>query len=232
VFINYTSVAKILSASKIGDPSKLNATEKAIRPDIADVRLRKDAEIKPDTPVEQAKGRQQLKDQLNALNKTLPANEQQFTALENFSGERIIAFIGGKYVWRLDWSTDKGLVTYHWQRSQSEAAWTRKEQKAQEQNAWVEPSVADIAADAKNLARWVGVGTTLRAMIGPLTEGTQAAQNAVGAAAAGAIAGAMMNSRQVTPASGPGGVVTPGGAPALPANDNGVSAPLPAANGN
>jgi RHS repeat-associated protein len=237
VFTNTVPVKTILKESRIGDHTALTEREAAIRPDVTDTHDGVVGEIKPDTALGRQKGREQLAEQLAALNKTLKDTDQKFVAMQNYSGERVVAFAGGKYVWRLTWKTDNGVILYKWQRSKEKAGIIRVAQQAIAANEWVDPSSEDIQQDGPALAQFAGDKMVEADRLRAAAVITVGLQQAVGTAAMGFLNSGMNSPSRLRTVTPPGQTPVrqlPGVVPLrpAPANDNNVPLTRPAANGN
>jgi RHS repeat-associated protein len=150
-YTNYTPIASILKATG-GDPGKLTEKQQGLKPDITNTRSREVFEIKPDSPPQFAAGKSQVNAYRDALNAGSPANRQYILG-SDFSGEGRIRFDGGRYDYRLTWRTatdaakkTSGVILYKIERlnpkDDSKESW----KEAYDNNAWVVPSDAELAA--------------------------------------------------------------------------------------
>ncbi|HEX5751163.1 MAG TPA: hypothetical protein VFZ09_33375 [Archangium sp.] len=200
---------------RIGDTSRLLPGEHILRPDIADASNRSLFEIKPWNAQGLQEGRQEAQTYLAALNRALRVG-RPFTGGTGFSGEILIRFARGQYIWRLEWqTTEPGVVQYRWTRSQqrfeSEAAayeagqWVElTEQELRQYGAWVGQAVEDMLNRRERLATFSGA-------VGIVIE-------VVGNAATGFFSGAIFGRMNVDS----------GGAQRPPAQGGGQLVPFPA----
>ncbi|KFA88901.1 hypothetical protein Q664_38230 [Archangium violaceum Cb vi76] len=167
VHYNVESLKSILEQSRIGDTSRLLPGEHSLRPDIADVSSRSLFEIKPWNAQGLQEGRQEAQLYLTALNRAVRVG-RPFTGGKEFSGEILIRFARGQYIWRLEWqTTEPGVVQYRWTRSQqrfeSQAAayeagqWVElTEQEMRQYGAWVGQAVDDMLNRREQLTTFSG----------------------------------------------------------------------------
>jgi hypothetical protein len=167
VFYNTETISVIAEKGKLGDPSRLLPNERSLRPDITDTSSRSLFEIKPWNEQGLQEGRQKAQTYLSALNRTLLVG-RPFTGGRDFSGEILIRFAQGQYIWRLEWRTNEpAVVQYRWTRSQqrfeSEAAayeagqWVElTEQELRQYGGWVGQAVQDMVSRRERLATFSG----------------------------------------------------------------------------
>lgn len=167
VFYNTKTLVDILKRGGIGDPSRLPQHERNLRPDIADAFLRSLFEIKPWNDQGLQEGRQELQTYLAALNKAVLMG-RPFMGGMDFSGEILIRFARGQYIWRLEWKTNEpGVTQYRWTRSQqrfeSEAAAYRAgqwvnltEQEMRQYGGWLGQAVEEMVSRRERLATFSG----------------------------------------------------------------------------
>ncbi len=168
VFYNKETIFRILSDIGRGDPSRLLADERFLRPDITDATTWSVFEIKPRNERGLQEGRQKVQIQLAALNRAV-APDMTFTGGTDFHGEVLIRFAQGQYIWRLEWqTTEPGITQYRWTRSQqrfesaAEASdagqWvTLTEQEMRQYGGWVGQAVDGMVDRREQLATVSGV---------------------------------------------------------------------------
>lgn len=149
VFFNTETLPTILTERGIGDPSRLLPGEYKLRPDITDISSRSLFEIKPWNDQGLQEGRQEARTYLEALNRAVLVGGR-FTGGTDFSGETLIRFARGQYIWRLEWrTTEPGVVQYRWTRSQQRF---ETEKAAYEAGEWVELTSLEL----RQYGGWVG----------------------------------------------------------------------------
>jgi len=166
-FYNVETIRLILEKARIGVASRLLPGEHNLRPDITDTSSRSLFEIKPWNDQGLQEGRQESLTYLAALNRAVVVG-RPFTGGRDFSGEILIRFARGQYIWRLEWqTTEPGVVQYRWTRSQqrfeSEAAayeageWVKlTEQEMRQYGAWVGQAVDGMLSRREQLATFSG----------------------------------------------------------------------------
>jgi hypothetical protein len=149
VYYNTATIKFILETERLGDTSRLRPDERSLRPDITDVFVRSLFEIKPWNEQGLQEGREEARAYLAALNRALLAG-RPFTGGRDFSGEILIRFAQGQYIWRLEWrTTEPGVVQYRWTRSQQRF---ESEAAAYEAGQWVELTKEEM----RQYGGWVG----------------------------------------------------------------------------
>ncbi len=134
-YYNTETIKFILEDAEIGDTSLLLPNERNIRPDITDVLVRSLFEIKPWNEQGLQEAREMARTYLAALNRALLVG-RPFTGGTEFSGEILLRFAQGQYIWRLEWrTTEPGVVQYRWTRSQQ---YFESEAAAYEAGQWVD----------------------------------------------------------------------------------------------
>ncbi len=163
VYSNTKAIEDIVDDTGIGDVALLRPDERKLRPDITDTFIRVLFEIKPWHEQGLQEGRAEVRKYLAALNRTILAG-RPFMGGTDFSGEILIRFAGGRYIWRLEWKTpEPGVVQYRWTRSQqpfdSEAAaykaaqWVDlTEAELRQYGGWVEKAVDGMISRREKLA--------------------------------------------------------------------------------
>ncbi|HYO72713.1 MAG TPA: hypothetical protein VEU33_42225 [Archangium sp.] len=167
VYYNVETIKLILEQARIGDTSRLLPGEHNLRPDITDTSSRSLFEIKPWNDQGLQEGRQEAQTYLAALNRAVRVG-RPFAGGTEFSGEILIRFARGQYIWRLEWqTTEPGVVQYRWTRSQqrfeSEAAayeagqWVDlTEQELRQYGAWVGQAVDGMLSRREQLTTFSG----------------------------------------------------------------------------
>jgi hypothetical protein len=140
-YYNTKSLKFILDETRVGDASLLLQNEREMRPDITDATLRSLFEIKPWGEQALREGREEAREYLAALNRTLLTG-RRFMGGTDFHGEILIRFAGGQYIWRLEWRTpEPGVVQYKWTRSQQRF---ESEAAAYDAGKWVDLTVEEL----------------------------------------------------------------------------------------
>jgi hypothetical protein len=149
VYYNVETIKLILERARIGDASRLLPGEHNLRPDITDASSRSLFEIKPWNDQGLQEGRQEAQTYLAALNRAVRVG-RPFSGGKEFSGESLIRFARGQYIWRLEWqTTEPGVVQYRWTRSQQRF---ESEAAAYEAGQWVDLSEQEL----RQYGAWVG----------------------------------------------------------------------------
>lgn len=149
VHYNTETIQAIVTKTGFGDASRLLPEERNLRPDITDVFTRSLFEIKPWNDQGLQEGREEARNYLAALNRTLLFGKR-FTGGTDFQGEILIRFARGQYIWRLEWrTTEPGVVLYQWTRSQQRF---ESEVAAYEAGQWVELTAQEL----QKYGGWVG----------------------------------------------------------------------------
>ncbi len=200
VYYNTKPIDAIIDETGFGDVSLLLPDERKICPDITDTFIRVLFEIKPWNEQGLQEGRAEVRKYLAALNRAILVG-RPFTGGTDFSGEILIRFAGGQYIWRLEWKTpEPGVVQYRWSRSQqpfdSEVAAYKAAQwvdltveELRQYGGWVEKAVEGMVSRREKLASISGtvgividliggVATTVLwgAILGQMGSGTGAQQ--------------------------------------------------------
>ncbi|MDY7228941.1 hypothetical protein [Hyalangium rubrum] len=229
-FYNKETLFKILSEVELGDASRLLEHERNLRPDITDVTRWGVFEIKPWNDQGLQEGRTEVQTYLTALNRAV-LSRRRFVGGTDFSGEILIRFAQGNYIWRLEWkTTEPGVAQYRWTRSQQRFA---SEASAYRAGQWVDLTEQEL----HQYGGWVGQAVERmvdrRERLASFSGAMGVAIDIVGNVAVGAFSGALLgtgarpNSQQ-PPAQG-GGQVIP--FPSRPPPTAPSSMPLPAASG-
>jgi hypothetical protein len=167
IYYNTKTISDILDKARLGNVASLLPGESNLRPDITDVFSRCLFEIKPWNEQGLQEGRLEAQTYLTALNRALLGG-RPFTGGRDFSGETLIRFAQGEYIWRLEWrTTEPGVVQYRWTRSQqrfeSEAAayeagqWVElTEQEMRQYGGWVGQAVEGMVHRRERLATFSG----------------------------------------------------------------------------
>jgi RHS repeat-associated protein len=149
IFTNYRDIETILTLTAIGDPDELTKSERALKPDIADVDQRYVWEIKPWTKEGLLAARKEVREYNAALNKGLYHPEWHFDLGPKFEGEMAVQFANGKHVWRLIWiSPEPGVILYKWQRTNKT---DRDEIREAGEGQWVDITEQEAAAYGKEV---------------------------------------------------------------------------------
>lgn len=149
VFYNSQTLVGILRRTDGADPAQLLADQRNLRPDITDVSALMVFEIKPWNEQGLQEGRQEVLLYLAALNRAMPP-AMNFVGGTDFSGQVLIRFAQGQYIWRLEWqTTEPGVIQYRWTRSQQRF---ESERAAYDAGQWVEFSVEEM----QQYGGWVG----------------------------------------------------------------------------
>ena len=142
VFLNTISLQFIIERAELGDPERLSAFTKLLRPDITDTTDHLLFEIKPDTQTSQREGREQVANYLTALN-AVAEPHRQFSGGTAYEGSLFIEFENGGALWELSWRTpEPGVTLYRWsyRRQNSQASW--KERVAQKEEPLPQQEIA------------------------------------------------------------------------------------------
>ncbi|MCW5969685.1 MAG: VCBS repeat-containing protein [Blastocatellales bacterium] len=163
IFTNYVEVSTILTATG-GDPSKLTDDQRSLKPDITNAAFREVFEIKPRSAAQIEAGKRQVLQYQSALNAGSP-KRRQYILGEDYQGEGKLQFIGGKYVYRLQWRTvyegkdvvsldptsqlpTTGVVVYTIERLNPKKETKEGYREAVEKGLWIEASDAELAEQA------------------------------------------------------------------------------------
>jgi hypothetical protein len=133
VFLNTASLSIIVKEGKLGDPERLPAFVRLLRPDITDTRLLVLFEIKPDDEESRREGREQAGRYLAALNEAVKPDKKLVGGI-GFEGSLFLEFENGGALWKLSWRTpEPGVALYRWsyRRKKPNASW--KERVAQKE---------------------------------------------------------------------------------------------------
>lgn len=209
-YYNTETLYAILQDSAIGDLSRLLPDERNIRPDITDITLRSLFEIKPWNEQGLQDGREDARMYMAALNRVVLVG-RPFTGGKEFSGETLIRFARGQYVWRLEWQTpEPGVVQYRWTRSQQRfesevaayeaAQWVAlSEEELRRYGGWVAQAVEGLVSRREKLATVSGVVGVVIEVVGEVAT----------AAFSGAISGRVGSGTraQQSPAQGGGQLI-------------------------
>jgi len=133
VFLDPATLSTIVEQGKLGNPKRLSAFVRRLRPDITDTRLLVLFEIKPDDEASRGEGREQAGRYLAALNEAVDP-DKKLTGGTGFEGSLFLEFENGGALWQLSWRTpEPGVTLYRWsyRRKQPHASW--KERLAQKE---------------------------------------------------------------------------------------------------
>jgi hypothetical protein len=174
-FYNKEPLTRILTDSRLGDPSLLQESERRLRPDITDVTLLHLFEIKPWSGEALLEGRQEVRIYLTALNRAARPGIR-FAPGTDCQGTILIRFAQGQHIWRLEWKTSEpGVVQYRWSRSQERfdseveahraARWVElTEEELRRYGGWVGQVVEEMVGRRRKLASFSGaVGSVIEA---------------------------------------------------------------------
>ncbi|WP_224363466.1 hypothetical protein [Hyalangium versicolor] len=149
VFYNTWNLVGILRRTDFADISLLLPQERELRPHITDVTRRSVFEIKPWNERGLQEGHEKVRLYLAALNRACQVG-RSFSAGTDFSGETLIRFARGQYIWRLEWqTTEPGVVQYRWTRSQQRF---ESVAEASDTGQWI----ALTEAEMRQYGGWVG----------------------------------------------------------------------------
>jgi RHS repeat-associated protein len=189
IYANFFTVATILTDSGIGDPSRLNATEQGLKPDITNTDAREVFEIKPWNQAGLEAGRRQVAAYLDALNKGMgvppsgrgsrgPARYPFLKGIDE-EGQIAVQFHGGRMVWRLTWkTTEEGVIQYKWQKTNKT---DRDEIRKAGESQWVDITEQDAAAYGNEVYNEVNTSLGRRERLFRLMDATNFVQEAIGA---------------------------------------------------
>lgn len=189
IYANYFTIATILTDSGLGDPSRLNATEQGLKPDITNTDAREVFEIKPWNQAGLEAGRRQEAAYLDALNKGMgvppggrgnrgPARYPFLKGIDE-KGQMAVQFHGGRMVWRLTWdTTEPGVIQYKWQKTNKT---DRDEIREAGEGQWVDITEQEAAAYGKEVYEQVNTSLGQRERLFRLMNATNFVQEAIGA---------------------------------------------------
>jgi len=133
VFLDPATLLIIVERGRLGDPKRLSALVRLLRPDITDTDALVLFEIKPDNEESRKDGREQAGRYLAALNEAVDP-DKKLTGGTCFEGSLFLEFENGGALWQLSWRTpEPGVTLYRWsyRRKQPQASW--KERAAQKE---------------------------------------------------------------------------------------------------
>ncbi|WP_233261330.1 hypothetical protein [Vitiosangium sp. GDMCC 1.1324] len=133
VFLNTVDLFSIVEEGKLGDPERLPAFVRRLRPDITDTRRLVLFELKPDNEESRREGREQAGRYLAALNDAVEP-DKKLVGGTGFEGSLFLDFENGGALWQLSWRTpEPGVTVYRWsyRRKKPGASW--KERAAQKE---------------------------------------------------------------------------------------------------
>jgi hypothetical protein len=133
VFLDTVSLAKIMEAGQLGNPKRLSALVRHLRPDITDTSARVLFEVKPDDEESRGECREQAGRYLAALNEAVDP-DKKLVGGTGFEGALFLEFENGGALWKLSWRTpEPGVTLYRWsyRRKKPHATW--KERAAQKE---------------------------------------------------------------------------------------------------
>jgi hypothetical protein len=133
VFLDHVNLSRIVKEGKLGDPERLSALVRLLRPDITDIVALVLFEIKPDDEESRREGREQAGRYLAALNEAVEP-DKKLTGGTGFEGTVFLEFENGGALWKLSWRTpEPGVTLYRWsyRRKKPGASW--KERVAQKE---------------------------------------------------------------------------------------------------
>jgi len=129
------SLSSIVDEGKLGDPERLSALVRLLRPDITDTDALVLFEVKPDNEEGRMEGREQAGRYLAALNKAVEP-DKKLAGGTGFEGSLFLEFENGGALWQLSWRTpEPGVTLYRWsyRHKKPHASWKeRAAQKAEE----------------------------------------------------------------------------------------------------
>ncbi|KFA92024.1 hypothetical protein Q664_18040 [Archangium violaceum Cb vi76] len=135
VFLDTVNLSRIMEEGKLGDPERLSALVRLLRPDITDTDALVLFEIKPDNEEGRKEGREQAGRYLAALNEAVEP-DKKLAGGTGFEGSLFLEFENGGALWQLSWRTpEPGVTLYRWsyRRKKPHASWKeRAAQKAEE----------------------------------------------------------------------------------------------------
>jgi len=127
------SLSTIVEEGRLGEPERLSALVRLLRPDITNTDALVLFEIKPDDEESRGEGREQAGRYLAALNKALEP-DRKLVGGTGFEGALFLEFENGGALWKLSWRTpEPGVTLYRWsyRRKKPGASW--KERAAQKE---------------------------------------------------------------------------------------------------
>ena len=122
------SLSTIVEEGKLGEPERLSALVRLLRPDITNTDALVLFEIKPDDEESRGEGREQAGRYLAALNKAVEP-DRQLVGGTGFEGALFLEFENGGALWKLSWRTpEPGVTLYRWsyRRKKPGASWTER----------------------------------------------------------------------------------------------------------
>ncbi|MFE8596109.1 hypothetical protein [Archangium violaceum] len=135
VFLDPVNLYDIVEEGRLGDPERLSALVRLLRPDITDTDALVLFEIKPDNEEGRKEGREQAGRYLAALNEAVEPGKK-LAGGTGFEGSLFLEFENGGALWQLSWRTpEPGVTLYRWsyRRKKPHASWKgRAAQKAEE----------------------------------------------------------------------------------------------------
>ncbi|ATB28094.1 hypothetical protein [Melittangium boletus] len=135
IFLGTIDLSTIIREGKLGDPNRLSALVKRLRPDITDTDALVLFEVKPDNEVGRRMGREQAGRYLAALNAAIEPNKH-LSGGTHFDGSLFIEFEGGGALWQLAWRTpEPGVTLYRWssRRPKPNTSWQERAAQKEEQ---------------------------------------------------------------------------------------------------
>ncbi|MFY0565016.1 hypothetical protein ACN28E_14345 [Archangium lansingense] len=130
VFLD-ASLSTIVEEGKLGDPERLSALVRLLRPDITDTRALVLFEVKPDNEESRSEGREQAGRYLAALNEAVEP-DKKLAGGTGFEGSLFLEFENGGALWQLSWRTpEPGVTLYRWSYRRKQPNASRKERAAQ-----------------------------------------------------------------------------------------------------
>ncbi|HYO65191.1 MAG TPA: hypothetical protein VEU33_03835, partial [Archangium sp.] len=104
VFLDTVNLSRIVEEGKLGDPERLSALVRLLRPDITDTDALVLFEIKPDNEEGRKEGREQAGRYLAALNEAVEP-DKKLAGGTGFEGSLFLEFENGGALWQLSWRT-------------------------------------------------------------------------------------------------------------------------------
>ena len=140
VFLNTVDLYRIVEKGELGDPKRLPAFVRRLRPDITDTRLLVLFELKPDNEESRREGREQAGRYLAALNEAVDP-DKKLVGGTGFEGSLFLEFENGGALWQLSWRTpEPGVTLYRWsyRRKQPQTSWKERAAQKAEELPWEE----------------------------------------------------------------------------------------------
>ncbi len=135
VFLDTVSLAKIMEEGQLGNPKRLSALVRLLRPDITDTSARVLFEVKPDDEESRGEAREQAGRYLAALNAAVDP-DKKLVGGTGFEGSLFLEFENGGALWQLSWRTpEPGVTLYRWsyRRKKPNATWRERAAQKEEE---------------------------------------------------------------------------------------------------